>query len=122
MALGLRNTDFAILYRTNAQSRSFEESLRKLNIKYRIIGGLSFYQRREVKDLLAYFRFVVNQKDEEAFKRIINLPKRGIGDTTIAKIAVTASENQISVWEVVSNIKQFQAGRFADTIEGLPIW
>jgi len=118
MALGLRNTDFAILYRTNAQSRSFEESLRKLNIKYRIIGGLSFYQRREVKDLLAYFRFVVNQKDEEAFKRIINLPKRGIGDTTIAKIAVTASENQISVWEVVSNIKQFQAGRFADTIEG----
>lgn len=118
MALGLRNTDFAILYRTNAQSRAFEESLRKLNIKYRIIGGLSFYQRREVKDLLAYFRFVVNQKDEEAFKRIINLPKRGIGDTTIAKIAVTASENQISVWEVVSNIKQFQAGRFADTIEG----
>lgn len=118
MAHGLRNTDFAILYRTNAQSRAFEESLRKLNIKYRIIGGLSFYQRREVKDLLAYFRFVVNQKDEEAFKRIINLPKRGIGDTTIAKIAVTASENQISVWEVVSNIKQFQAGRFADTIEG----
>ncbi len=118
MAHGLRNTDFAILYRTNAQSRSFEEALRKLNLKYRIIGGLSFYQRREVKDLLAYFRFVVNQRDEEAFKRIINLPKRGIGDTTIAKIAVTASENQISVWEVVSNIKQFQAGRFADTIEG----
>ena len=118
MANGLKNTDFAILYRTNAQSRAFEESLRKLNIKYRIIGGLSFYQRREVKDLLAYFRFVVNQKDEEAFKRIINLPKRGIGDTTIAKIAVTASENQIPIWEVVSNIRQFQAGRFADTIEG----
>jgi DNA helicase II / ATP-dependent DNA helicase PcrA len=118
MNLGLRNTDFAILYRTNAQSRTFEESLRKLNIKYRIIGGLSFYQRREVKDLIAYFRFVVNQSDEEAFKRIINLPKRGIGDTTIAKITITASEQQIPVWQVVSNIRQYQAGRFADTIEG----
>ncbi|PWK27965.1 DNA helicase-2/ATP-dependent DNA helicase PcrA [Arcicella aurantiaca] len=118
MNLGLRNTDFAILYRTNAQSRTFEESLRKLNIKYRIIGGLSFYQRREIKDLLAYFRFVINQNDEEAFKRIINLPKRGIGDTTIAKITITAAEQQISVWEVVANIRQYQAGRFADTIEG----
>lgn len=118
MNLGLRNTDFAILYRTNAQSRTFEESLRKLNIKYRIIGGLSFYQRREIKDLLAYFRFTINQNDEEAFKRIINLPKRGIGDTTIAKITITASEQQVPIWQVVSNIKQYQAGRFADTIEG----
>jgi DNA helicase II / ATP-dependent DNA helicase PcrA len=118
MNMGLRNTDFAILYRTNAQSRTFEEALRKLNIKYRIIGGLSFYQRREIKDLIAYFRFVVNQNDEEAFKRIINLPKRGIGDTTIAKIAITASEQQIPIWEVVSNIRKYQAGRFADTIEG----
>ena len=118
MNLGLRNTDFAILYRTNAQSRTFEESLRKLNIKYRIIGGTSFYQRREIKDLLAYFRFTINQQDEEAFKRIINLPKRGIGDTTIAKITITANEQQISVWDVVSNIKQYQTGRLSETIDG----
>ncbi len=118
MAQGLKNTDFAILYRTNAQSRSFEEALRKLNIKYRIIGGLSFYQRKEIKDLLAYLRFVINQRDTEAFKRIINLPKRGIGDTTIAKIEITAAERQIPVWEVISNIKNYQAGRFADAIEG----
>jgi DNA helicase II / ATP-dependent DNA helicase PcrA len=113
----LNNNDFAILYRTNAQSRSFEEALRKLNIKYRIIGGLSFYQRKEIKDLLGYLRFTVNQNDEEAFKRIINMPKRGIGDTTIAKIAVTAAENGMSVWEVVCNIDQFGAGRFSASIE-----
>ena len=118
MNLGLRNTDFAILYRTNSQSRTFEESLRKLNIKYRIIGGTSFYQRREIKDLLAYFRYTINQNDEEAFKRIINLPKRGIGDTTIAKITITANEQQISVWDVVSNIKQYQTGRLSETIDG----
>ena len=118
MNLGLRNTDFAILYRTNSQSRAFEESLRKLNIKYRIIGGTSFYQRREIKDLLAYFRYTINQNDEEAFKRIINLPKRGIGDTTIAKISITANEQQISIWDVVSNIKQYQTGRLSDTIDG----
>ena len=118
MNLGLRNTDFAILYRTNSQSRTFEEQLRKLNIKYRIIGGTSFYQRREIKDLLAYFRYTINQNDEEAFKRIINLPKRGIGDTTIAKISITANEQQISVWDVVSNIKQYQTGRLSDTIDG----
>jgi DNA helicase II / ATP-dependent DNA helicase PcrA len=114
----LHNTDFAILYRTNAQSRSFEEALRRLNIKYRIIGGLSFYQRKEIKDLLAYMRFVVNQSDEEAFKRIINLPKRGIGDTTIAKIAVAASENQVPIWDVVSNISNYIGGRAATPIEG----
>lgn len=118
MQQGLRNTDFAILYRTNAQSRAFEEALRKLNIKYRIIGGLSFYQRREIKDLLAYLRFTLNQNDEEAFKRIINLPKRGIGDTTVAKIVVTAAENNASVWEIVSNINQFGAGRWSSAIEG----
>jgi DNA helicase II / ATP-dependent DNA helicase PcrA len=117
MNLGLKNNDFAILYRTNAQSRSFEEALRKLNIKYRIIGGLSFYQRKEIKDLLGYLRFTVNQNDEEAFKRIINQPKRGIGDTTIAKIAVTAAENQMSIWDVVSNINEFGAGRFSQAIE-----
>ncbi len=118
MNSGLRNTDFAVLYRTNAQSRAFEEALRRLNIKYRIIGGLSFYQRKEIKDILAYLRFVVNQKDEEAFKRIINLPKRGIGDTTVAKIAVIAAENQVSIWEVVSNINKFISGRAATPIEG----
>ncbi|MFC0185606.1 ATP-dependent helicase [Pseudarcicella hirudinis] len=117
MANGLKNNDFAILYRTNAQSRAFEEALRKLNIKYRIIGGLSFYQRREIKDLLAYLRFVINQNDEEAFKRIINLPKRGIGDTTVAKITVTAAENGVSVWDVVANINQFGAGRLSAGIE-----
>ncbi len=118
---GLRNTDFAILYRTNAQSRSFEEALRRLNIKYRIIGGLSFYQRKEIKDLLAYLRFVVNQSDEEAFKRIINLPKRGIGDTTVAKIAVTAAENQVPVWEVVANITKYISGRAATPIESFAV-
>ena len=114
---GLRNTDFAILYRTNAQSRAFEEALRRLNIKYRIIGGLSFYQRKEIKDLLAYLRFIVNQNDEEAFKRIINLPKRGIGDTTVAKISVSAAEHRVPIWEVVSNISRYVAGRATLPIE-----
>ncbi len=114
---GLIWSDFAILYRTNAQSRSFEESLRRLNIKYKIVGGLSFYQRKEIKDVLGYLRFVVNQQDEEAFKRIINLPKRGIGDTTIAKIAITAAEQNTSVWEIVANIQQFQGVRGTAPIE-----
>lgn len=117
MQNALRNENFAILYRTNAQSRSFEEALRKLGIKYRIVGGLSFYQRKEIKDLLAYLRFTINQQDEEGFKRIINLPKRGIGDTTVAKIAVTAAENNTSVWNVVSNINQFVSGRSTAPIE-----
>jgi DNA helicase-2/ATP-dependent DNA helicase PcrA len=114
---GLHFSDFAILYRTNAQSRSFEESLRRLNIKYRIIGGLSFYQRKEIKDVLGYLRFVVNQQDEEAFKRIINLPKRGIGDTTIAKISLTAAEQNSTVWDIVANINQFQGVRGTAPIE-----
>lgn len=118
MQKSLRNKNFAILYRTNAQSRSFEEALRKLGIKYRIVGGQSFYQRKEIKDLLAYLRFTVNQRDEEAFKRIINLPKRGIGDTTVAKIAVTASENNVAIWDVVANINQFGSGRSIAPIEG----
>ncbi|WP_250629963.1 ATP-dependent helicase [Rhodoflexus caldus] len=101
------NTDFAILYRTNAQSRSFEEALRKLGIKYKIYGGLSFYQRKEIKDLIAYFRFTVNQRDEEAFKRIINLPKRGIGDSTIQKMVVAAAEHNVPVWEVVCHPEQY---------------
>lgn len=117
MKHALRNENFAILYRTNAQSRSFEEALRKLGIKYRIVGGLSFYQRKEIKDLLAYLRFTINQQDEEGFKRIINLPKRGIGDTTVAKIAVTAAENNTSVWDVVSNINLYVSGRSTSPIE-----
>jgi len=116
--LGLRNNDFAILYRTNAQSRSLEEALRKRNLKYKIIGGLSFYQRKEIKDLLAYFRYAVNQNDEEALKRIINLPKRGIGNTTLSKILVGAYDNEVSVWEVLKNIKHFARGRAITTIEG----
>ncbi len=90
---------FAILYRTNAQSRVIEETLRRKNIPYRIYGGLSFYQRKEVKDLLAYFRLAVNQKDEEAFRRVINYPKRGIGDTTIEKLIVLANRKSLSLWE-----------------------
>ncbi|NID11785.1 ATP-dependent helicase [Fibrivirga algicola] len=114
----LHNNDFAILYRTNAQSRAFEEALRKLSIKYRIIGGLSFYQRKEIKDLIAYLRFTVNQADEEAFKRIINLPKRGIGDTTLAKISVLAAEKNVPIWEIVSNITYHITGRASIAIEG----
>ncbi len=94
-------SDFAILYRTNSQSRSFEEEMRKQNIPYRIYGGLSFYQRKEIKDIIAYFRLVSNPDDEEAFKRIINYPARGIGQTTLAKIAVAAREKSVSFWEVL---------------------
>ena len=97
----LLHSDFAILYRTNAQSRSFEEALRKLNIPYKIYGGLSFYQRKEVKDFIAYLRVVVNPNDEEALKRIINYPTRGIGDTSIARIIVTANEHNLPLWQVV---------------------
>ncbi len=98
-----RNQNFAILYRTNAQSRSFEEALRKMNIAYRIYGGLSFYKRKEIKDLIAYFRLVINHNDEEALKRIINVPARGIGKTTLEKITVTAAERDKSLWEIVMN-------------------
>lgn len=96
-------SDFVILYRTNAQSRVFEESLRKKNIPYRIYGGLSFYQRKEIKDVIAYFRMVVNPKDEEAFKRIINYPTRGIGATTVGKITDTAQQHNVSLWEVIQD-------------------
>jgi DNA helicase-2/ATP-dependent DNA helicase PcrA len=117
----LHNSDFAILYRTNSQSRAMEEALRRMNIKYKIIGGLSFYQRREIKDLLAYLRFSVNHNDEESLKRIINLPKRGIGDGTISKIMVAAEEHAIPVWDVLCNIKSFMSGRAANAIEDFTI-
>jgi DNA helicase-2/ATP-dependent DNA helicase PcrA len=94
-------SEFAILYRTNAQSRSFEEALRKLNIPYKIFGGLSFYQRKEIKDLIAYYRLTCNPNDEESLKRVINYPRRGIGDTTINKLVVGAAERNISIWEMI---------------------
>ena len=96
-------SDFAILYRTNSQSRSFEEYMRKQNIPYRIYGGLSFYQRKEIKDIIAYYRVVANPDDEEAIKRIINYPTRGIGNTTLSKIVEKATEKGISIWKVLNN-------------------
>jgi DNA helicase-2/ATP-dependent DNA helicase PcrA len=99
----LHNKGFAILYRTNSQSRSMEEALRKMNIPYRIYGGLSFYKRKEIKDLIAYFRLVINPNDEEALKRIINVPARGIGKTTIEKMIVTASEKDQTIWQLIEN-------------------
>ena len=106
----IMNSDFAILYRTNAQSRSFEEALRKLNIAYKIYGGISFYQRKEIKDLLSYFRLIINNNDDESIKRIINYPARGIGQTTIDKLTVAALEHDISLWMVISNLKDFNLG------------
>ncbi|MEZ5012836.1 MAG: 3'-5' exonuclease [Chitinophagales bacterium] len=108
----LKNGDFAILYRTNAQSRAFEEALRKLNIPYRIYGGISFYQRKEVKDLLAYLKLTVNPHDEESFKRVINYPVRGIGKTTVERLMVAAADNEKSLWTMAENadLLQFNAG------------
>ena len=104
---GSQYSDFAILYRTNAQSRSFEEEFRKQGIPYRIYGGLSFYQRKEIKDIIAYFRLVANPDDEEAIKRIINYPARGIGATTVLKIADCAHQNQVSFWEVIGTPERY---------------
>ncbi len=101
------NRDFAILYRTNAQSRAFEEALRRMNIPYTIYGGISFYQRKEIKDLLAYLRIIVNPKDEESLKRIINYPARGIGKTTIDKLILSANQNNITAWEVMERNSGF---------------
>jgi len=110
-----RNTDFAILYRTNAQSRSYEESLRRMNIAYRIYGGISFYQRKEIKDFLSYLRIIVNPGDEEALKRIINFPARGIGKTTIEKAITFANDHNISFWNVLERAAEF--GYKANTLE-----
>ena len=101
------NKDFALLYRTNAQSRSLEEALRKLNIPYRIYGGMSFYHRKEIKDILGYFRLTINYNDEEALKRVINYPVRGIGKTTMERLAVVANEHQKSLWEVIENAQYY---------------
>ena len=104
---GLSFNDFAILYRTNKQSRAFEESMRKLNIPYKIYGGLSFYQRKEIKDILAYFRLTTNPRDEEAIKRVINYPLRGIGKTTIENIIITANQHGVSIWDVICDFNAF---------------
>jgi len=104
------NKDFAILYRTNAQSRAMEEALRRQNIPYRIYGGLSFYQRAEIKNLLAYYRLTINNHDEESLKRVINYPARGIGDTTLEKIIVAANDHNVSLWTVIENIHEFDIG------------
>lgn len=104
---GSSYNDFAILYRTNRQSRAFEEALRKLNIPYKIYGGLSFYQRKEIKDLLAYFRLTTNHRDEEAFKRVINYPRRGIGKTTIENIVIASANYGLPIWDVITNMDQY---------------
>ncbi len=110
-----RNADFAILYRTNAQSRSYEESLRRMNIAYRIYGGISFYQRKEIKDFLCYLRIIVNPNEEESLKRIINYPARGLGKTTIEKTVLYANENNITMWNVLERAAEF--GFKANTLE-----
>lgn len=112
-----RNNEFAILYRTNAQSRAFEESLRRMNIPYTIFGGISFYQRKEIKDFVAYLRVIVNPSDEEALKRIINYPVRGIGKTSIDRAVLAANTNNISMWEVLKNAHQF--GYKSGTLEAI---
>ncbi len=113
---GLKYKNFAILYRTNAQSRAMEEALRKLNVPYKIYGGLSFYQRKEIKDLIAYFRLTFNPNDEEALKRVINYPRRGIGDTTVDRIIVAADKNNITLWEVITNAHQYLDTRSATPV------
>ncbi|WP_073406643.1 ATP-dependent helicase [Mucilaginibacter sp. OK098] len=113
---GMKWHDFAILYRTNAQSRSMEEALRKLGTPYKIYGGLSFYQRKEIKDLIAYFRITFNPNDEEAIKRVINYPRRGIGDTTVDHIIVSADKNQVTPFEVIINASQYLDGRTAGKV------
>lgn len=113
----LKNSDFAVLYRTNSQSRAIEEALRRMNIKYKIVGGLSFYQRKEIKDLLSYLRFTINHNDEQALRRIINLPKRGIGPTSVDKLIVAADDHSMSIWDTLCNAGQFIGGRTANAAE-----
>jgi DNA helicase-2/ATP-dependent DNA helicase PcrA len=112
----LKFSDFAVLYRTNSQSRAIEEALRRMNIKYKVIGGLSFYQRKEIKDLLAYLRYAINQQDEASFRRIINLPKRGIGNATIDRIIVAANDHDLPIWEVLKHADQFLGNRLSGPI------
>ena len=113
------SSDFAILYRTNAQSRSFEDALRRRNIPYQIYGGLSFYQRKEIKDVLAYVRLTVNAGDEEALRRVINLPGRGIGETTLARLTIVANEKKVPLWEAVRHATSWDLGINRPTAERL---
>lgn len=113
---GSKYQDFAILYRTNAQSRAMEESLRKLNIPYKIYGGTSFYQRKEIKDLIAYFRLTFNPNDEEAIKRVINYPRRGIGDTTVERIIIAADQHNVTLWEVICDPHHYLDSRSATAV------
>ncbi len=117
----LSNKDFAILYRTNAQSRALEEALRTINLPYKIIGGLSFYQRKEVKDALAYIKFTLNKKDIESLKRIINFPKRGIGNTSFNKIIVAADENKVDIWDILNDTKTYFSKRVSKTLDKFAI-
>ena len=110
MQYQLPNNAFAVLYRTNAQSRAIEEALRKINLSYKIYGGISFYQRKEIKDLLSYFRVIINPSDEEALKRIINYPARGIGKTSLDKIFIIANQYNKSIWEVMANLNYYPTG------------
>jgi len=112
------NNEFAILYRTNSQSRAMEEALRRNNLKYRVVGGLSFYQRKEIKDLIAYLRYIVNPNDEQAMRRSINLPKRGIGPGTIEKLVVASAENEKPLWEIMEHAQTYVGGRGGSQVEG----
>ena len=112
----LTNSNFAVLYRTNSQSRSIEESLRRIGLKYKVYGGLSFYQRKEVKDLLAYLRFSINQNDEQSFRRIINYPRRGIGQTSVDKIITSSNKEQKSLWDIISNPNKYLDSRISNLI------
>ena len=112
----LSNSNFAVLYRTNSQSRSIEESLRRIGLKYKVFGGLSFYQRKEVKDILAYLRFSINQNDEQSFRRIINFPRRGIGLTSVNKIINVSNKEEKSLWEIISNSEKYLNKRISNLL------
>ena len=119
------NSNFAVLYRTNSQSRSIEEALRRIGIEYKVYGGISFYQRKEIKDLIAYLRFTINQNDEQSLRRIINFPRRGIGKNTLEKIILIANENDLRIWDVILDAKKYfnsristQLEKFSDLIKG----
>ncbi len=119
---GAKYSDFALLYRSHSQSRSLEESLHKRQIPYKIFGGLSFYERKEIKDLIAYFKLTQNGNDDEAFKRVVNYPKRGIGDTTMEKISALSTQNGISIWNTVTRIKEFDPSISPRTLNALGLF
>ena len=113
----LLNSSFAVLYRTNSQSRSIEEALRRIGLKYRVFGGVSFYQRKEVKDLLAYLRFSINQNDEQSFRRIINYPRRGIGKTSVDKIIISSNKENKNLWEIITNSEKYLNSRISNLLK-----